>query len=92
MPNDNKPDQDHLLEHSYDGIQEFDNPMPRWWVYLFWATIIFSILYFLNVPGFGIGKGRIADYDRDMAAAKAADDKRKAAEPAVASGSGGGPR
>jgi len=54
MPNDNTPNQDHLLEHSYDGIQEFDNPMPRWWVYLFWATIIFSILYFLNVPGFGI--------------------------------------
>ena len=84
MSDENKPD--HLLEHSYDGIQEFDNPMPRWWVYLFWATIIFSILYFLNVPGFGIGKGRIADYNRDMAASAAADAKRKAAEPAGASG------
>jgi len=83
MPNENK--QDHLLEHSYDGIQEFDNPMPRWWVYLFWATIIFSILYILNVPGFGIGKGRIADYDKAMAAAAAADAKRKAAQPAGAS-------
>jgi len=86
MPNENKPDQDHLLEHSYDGIQEFDNPMPRWWVYLFWATIIFSILYFFNVPGFGVGKGRIADYDRDIAAAASADAKRKAAQPAGASG------
>jgi len=84
MPNENK--QDHLLEHSYDGIQEFDNPMPRWWVYLFWATIIFSILYFFNVPGFGVGKGRIADYDRDIAAAASADAKRKAAQPAGASG------
>lgn len=84
MPDDNKPD--HLLEHSYDGIQEFDNPMPRWWVYLFWATIIFSILYFFNVPGFGVGKGRIADYDRDIAAAASADAKRKAAQPAGASG------
>src|SRR6478735_10478324 len=83
MPNESK--QDHLLEHSYDGIQEFDNPMPRWWVYLFWATIIFSILYILNVPGFGIGKGRIADYDKAMAAAAAADAKRKAAQPAGAS-------
>ena len=86
MPNENKPDQDHLLEHSYDGIQEFDNPMPRWWVYLFWATIIFSILYFFNVPGFGVGKGRIADYDRDIAAAASADAKRKAAQPAGATG------
>ena len=85
MPNENTPDQDHLLEHSYDGIQEFDNPMPRWWVYLFWVTIIFSILYLLNVPGFGIGKGRIADYDKAMAAAAAADAKRKAAQPAGAS-------
>ena len=84
MPNEDKPD--HLLDHSYDGIQEFDNPMPRWWVYLFWATIIFSVLYWLNVPGFGIGNGRIADYDRAMAAAAAADAKRKAAEPAEASG------
>jgi cytochrome c oxidase cbb3-type subunit 3 len=66
-------DEDRLLEHNYDGIQEYDNPMPRWWVYLFWATIVFSVLYVLNVPGFGIGKGRIADYDAAMAAgAKAA--------------------
>ena len=78
-------DQDQLLEHNYDGIQEFDNPMPRWWVYLFWATIVFSVLYWLNVPGFGVGKGHIADYERDMAAATAAAAKQRAAEPAGAS-------
>ena len=83
MPNKN--DQEHLLDHTYDGIQEFDNPMPRWWVYLFWATIVFSVLYWLNVPGFGIGKGRVSDYDRDMAAAAAAAAKQRAAEPAGAS-------
>ena len=83
MPN--KQDQDHLLDHNYDGIQEYDNPMPRWWVYIFWATIVFSLLYWFNVPGFGIGKGRIANYDRDMAAAAAAAAKREAAQPAAAS-------
>jgi cytochrome c oxidase cbb3-type subunit 3 len=61
-----------LIEHNYDGIQEFDNPLPRWWVYLFYATIIFSILYVLNVPGIGIGKGRMADYEADVAAWRAA--------------------
>ena len=71
-------DQDRLLDHSYDGIQENDNPMPRWWVITFWATIVFSILYALNVPGVGNGKGRIADYEADVAQAKAA---RLAAEP-----------
>jgi len=67
-----KPDEDRLLEHNYDGIQEYDNPLPRWWVILFYATIVFAVLYYLNVPGIGTGKGRIANYERDMAAARAA--------------------
>jgi cytochrome c oxidase cbb3-type subunit 3 len=62
-------DQDRLLDHEYDGIQEYDNPMPRWWIATFWITIIFSILYVLNVPGMGAGKGRVADYEAEMAKA-----------------------
>jgi cytochrome c oxidase cbb3-type subunit III len=64
-------DENRLLDHSYDGIQEYDNPMPRWWVITFWATIIFAVLYLLNVPGIGNGKGRIADYNASMAQAEA---------------------
>jgi cytochrome c oxidase cbb3-type subunit III len=67
----NPSDNDRLLDHSYDGIQEYDNPMPRWWVTVFWATIIFSIAYYL-VSGLGLGKGRMAEYDADMAAFRAA--------------------
>ncbi len=37
--------QGHLLEHSYDGIQEYDNPTPSWWHWIFWATIAFSAVY-----------------------------------------------
>jgi cytochrome c oxidase cbb3-type subunit 3 len=33
--------------HSYDGIQEYDNPLPGWWKWLFLATFIFSIFYWL---------------------------------------------
>ncbi len=52
-----KPEMDRLIEHSYDGIQEYDNPMPRWWVLTFWGTIIFSVLYAFNVGGM---KGAVA--------------------------------
>lgn len=60
-----------LIHHSYDGIQEYDNPLPRWWVILFWATIVFAVFYSLNI-GVGVGQGRIADYEADIAAAKLA--------------------
>ncbi|MEO8335827.1 MAG: cbb3-type cytochrome c oxidase N-terminal domain-containing protein [bacterium] len=66
------PVKDRLIEHSYDGIQEYDNPMPRWWVLSFWGTIVFAILYMLNVGGMGTNGGRIAEYERDMAAFRAA--------------------
>ena len=65
-------DNERLIEHEYDGIQEYDNPLPRWWVLSFWATIIFSVLYWFNVPGIGSGKGWIADYEASVAAHAAA--------------------
>ena len=66
-----RPEPDRILEHDYDGIREYDNPMPGWWVYIFWATIAFAVLYWLNVPGLGSGKGRIAAYQADLARAQA---------------------
>ncbi|MFA7330043.1 MAG: cbb3-type cytochrome c oxidase N-terminal domain-containing protein [Candidatus Delongbacteria bacterium] len=36
-----------MLDHNYDGIQEYDNPLPTWWVWIFWATIVFSLVYFI---------------------------------------------
>ena len=34
-----------LLDHEADGIKELDNQLPRWWVWLFYITIIFSAIY-----------------------------------------------
>jgi cytochrome c oxidase cbb3-type subunit 3 len=63
--------EDVRFEHSYDGIEEYDNPMPRWWVTIFWVTIVYSAIYLLNVvPGIGEGKGRIARYEADVAKAE----------------------
>jgi cytochrome c oxidase cbb3-type subunit 3 len=35
-----------LTDHAYDGIQEYDNPTPGWWTWLWIGTILFSALYF----------------------------------------------
>lgn len=34
-----------ILDHNYDGIKELDNNLPPWWVYMFYATIIFGVIY-----------------------------------------------
>ncbi|MEX0273957.1 MAG: cbb3-type cytochrome c oxidase N-terminal domain-containing protein [Flavobacteriaceae bacterium] len=37
-----------ILDHNYDGIRELDNTLPPWWVGLFWATIIFGVIYLIR--------------------------------------------
>lgn len=74
--------EDKLLDHEYDGILEYDNPMPRWWVWTFWGTILFSVAYALNMGGIGTGQGRIADYEADMAAFKQAHPSGQGMDPA----------
>ena len=39
---DTQPDAEHdqLLDHEYDGIREYDNPMPRWWLWILYATVV----------------------------------------------------
>lgn len=64
-------EQDRLLEEEHDGIREYDNPTPRWWIWLFAGTVVFAALYWLNVPGIGSGRGRIAQYESEMAEARA---------------------
>ncbi|TWT41697.1 Cbb3-type cytochrome c oxidase subunit CcoP2 [Phycisphaerae bacterium RAS1] len=39
--------QDILLDHNYDGIQEYDNPTPGWWWLLLYGSVVFSVAYFL---------------------------------------------
>jgi len=36
--------------HSFDGIEELNNPLPKWWLNLFWITIVFAVLYLVAYP------------------------------------------
>lgn len=52
-----------LAGHSYDGIREYDNPMPAWWVWLFVATIVFSVVYYAGITFFDF----VDTYEDDLA-------------------------
>ena len=43
--------------HNYDGIEEYDNPLPAWWYWKFILTIIFALGYLAYYPGLGNFKG-----------------------------------
>ena len=51
---------DNTTGHVWDGdLREMNNPMPRWWVWLFVGTIVFSLLYLVAYPGLGSYKGEL---------------------------------
>ncbi len=53
---------DKLLSHDYDGIKELDNNLPRWWVGLFWVTVVWGVLYFVYYHGLNIGPDSATEY------------------------------
>jgi cytochrome c oxidase cbb3-type subunit 3 len=66
--------QEKTTGHIYDGIQEYDNPLPAWWFYMFVITIVWGIGYLIIYPGMGnfagvIGWTQIGQYEQQVAAA-----------------------
>lgn len=52
-----KPDEVKTTGHIWDGIEELDNPMPRWWVWVFYATIVWGIGYSIAYPAWPLISG-----------------------------------
>ena len=58
-----------ILDHNYDGIKELDNSLPPWWVYMFYATIIFAVVYLVRFEVLD-GDNQVTEYKKQYAEAK----------------------
>lgn len=56
-----------ILDHEYDGIREYDNPLPGWWTWLFVLTFVFSVLYWMY---YHIGVGATVEDKHEAAVAR----------------------
>jgi cytochrome c oxidase cbb3-type subunit 3 len=63
--------------HKWDEtLEEYNHPLPRWWIWLFYLTIVFAVVYLVLYPGFGANKGTfgwssVGQYEQEVARAKA---------------------
>ena len=64
--------QDTVMEHEYDGIQEFDNRLPNWWMWLMWGSMVFALLYWIVFHTLGVGVLPHERFERNMQAAQEA--------------------
>lgn len=78
-------EQDILLDHDYDGIQELDNSLPPWWVAMFYATIVFAVVYLGYYHFSGNGWSSAGEFEQEMALAQEAEIAAAAATAGAAS-------
>lgn len=66
-----------LIEHTWDeDLQDFNNPLPRWWLGLFYGTLVFALAYLVLWPGLGNFQGllkwtQLGEYEAEVKAAEA---------------------
>lgn len=59
-----------ILDHNYDGIKELDNDLPPWWIYSFYASIIFAVFYLLKYEVFN-GENQYQELEAEYVTADA---------------------
>lgn len=62
--------QEQMMDHEYDGIKELDNPPPAWFLYLFYATIVFAIVYMINYHTMGNSNLQVDEYIEEITLAQ----------------------
>jgi cytochrome c oxidase cbb3-type subunit 3 len=73
-------DQDKLREHEYDGIREFDNRLPNWWLWTLYGAIVFALGYWLFFHTWRLGNLPRDAYAAEMAVAAEAQLARMAGQ------------
>jgi cytochrome c oxidase cbb3-type subunit 3 len=68
-------------EHTFDGIQEFDNHLPNWWLWSFYLACIFSVFYWIHYHTLGTGDLPNEAYVLEQKAAAAIIEAQLAANP-----------
>lgn len=70
-----------VMDHEYDGIREYDNPLPRWWVWMWAGSFFFSVGYFFHYHVSHNGTSVSDGYTAELAEAREAEAKQSLAEP-----------
>lgn len=70
---------DTVLAHEFDGIQEFDNRLPNWWLWLMWGSMVFALVYWLVFHTLQLRESPRERFATEMQAAQEAEFARMAA-------------
>jgi len=73
------------MGHSFDGIEELNNPLPKWWSYLFFILLAVGLLYLLLYPGLGNFKGLLG-WQSSAQAVRSLEESRQASSEAKSRG------
>ena len=72
MSRDNRTEyqQDTVMDHEFDGIQEFDNRLPNWWLWLMWGSMVFALIYWVFFHTLGVGVLPVERFEMEMQVAQ----------------------
>ena len=76
VSDDSKEGESPKTGHVYDGIEEYDNPLPGWWFKMFVGTVVFGVIYLVLYPGLGnfggvLGWTQVGQWEEEVAEAEA---------------------
>ena len=76
VSDDTKEGESPKTGHVYDGIEEYDNPLPGWWFKMFVGTVVFGVIYLVLYPGLGnfggvLGWTQVGQWEEEVAEAEA---------------------